>query len=523
MKTTPRIFISHTTRDQRDYDIAHKLADGLLAREAEVYIAPNSIPAGSEWQSEIVSSIMEQCTHFLVILSAASTASERVLEEIELAKQRYEQDPAFSVLTLPVGDLGAFTGCDFISRFQKLPYHHELPAQLDAVLTAVGIGPVIHNPFRAVFQTLIEEKTKDFVGREYVFSAIEQFQATHSSGYFTIEGDPGVGKTTIAAEFVRRTGCVAYFNVQAQGITKVSQFLKSICGQLIDRYTLPYSSLPSDATQDGAFLARLLDEAAEISRRRSGERFVIVIDALDEVDLTVQAAGSNILYLPASLPEKVFLVTTRRQLNLPGVFHAPQSIFNLQQFHHETLQDIRTYIQRAAERSHVRVWIDSRGLTEEKFISTLVEKSGHNFMYLSYLISAIESGDYRDLDLRQLPSGLQAYYGDHWRRMGMMAKPAPQTKIKIVYILAEIQQPVSRRLIANFAQEDDLTVQEVLDEWSQFLHIKTTNGDVQYSIYHTSFRDFLHHKDIVQAAGVTFGEIHGRIADDLWKEFMENE
>jgi len=30
-------------------------------------------------------------------------------------------------------------------------------------------------------------------------------------GYFTIEGDPGAGKSAILAEYVRRTGCIAHF------------------------------------------------------------------------------------------------------------------------------------------------------------------------------------------------------------------------------------------------------------------------------------------------------------------------
>ena len=44
------------------------------------------------------------------------------------------------------------------------------------------------------FQSLIADKTKEFVGREYVFDAIEAFIANNPKGYFTIIGDPGQGK-----------------------------------------------------------------------------------------------------------------------------------------------------------------------------------------------------------------------------------------------------------------------------------------------------------------------------------------
>jgi hypothetical protein len=84
-----------------------------------------------------------------------------------------------------------------------------------------------------------------------------------------------------------------------------------------------------------------------------------------------------------------------------------------------------------------------------------------------------------------------------------------------VYVLAELREPVSRQLIAEFASEDAFTVQEVLDEWEQFLRQEYVDGQSCYSIYHLSFCDFLSRKDIVQAAGVTLQGINALIADNL--------
>jgi hypothetical protein len=75
-------------------------------------------------------------------------------------------------------------------------------------------------------------------------------------------------------------------------------------------------------------------------------------------------------------------------------------------------------------------------------------------------------------------------------------------------------------LIAEFAGEEELTVQEVLDDWDQFLHEQRAEGQTRYSVYHASFRDFLYRKDIVQAAGVTLKEINALIADSLWDELF---
>jgi TIR domain len=516
-----KVFVSHTTRDKRDHALAHKLASGLRLRGAKVWIAPDSIPPGERWAEEIVAGVMEQSTHFVVILSAGSVQADWVLREIDLARRRLERDAGYSVLPLVVGSLGAFAGKAFLDTLQRLPYHDEFPAQLEAVAEAIGLRPsaVVALPPTAA-------SPAEFVGREYVLEAVEAFMAGHRNGYFLLEGDPGAGKSAILAELVRRSGCLAHFNVRALGVNTARQFLESVCGQLIARYGLDHPSLPPEATRDGGFLSRLLEEAS--GRLGPAEQLVIAVDALDEVDLTGHPEGPNVLYLPARLPDRVYFVASRRQVALPFTVHAPQELYDLLEHREETDRDVRTYVERAAARAGVRSWVDRRGLDPAAFVSELVGHSEGNFIYLRYILPEIEAGRYDDLDVEALPRGLEGYYEDHWRRMGMTARPLPRSKIRIVYVLSELRRPLSRRLIAELAADerlglDELTVQEVLDEWDQFLHEQVVEGTRRYSVYHTSFRDFLHRKDIVQAAGVTIEAINELISDSLWGELFGDE
>jgi hypothetical protein len=375
-------------------------------------------------------------------------------------------------------------------------------------------APVAESPrVRHPFQALIEEKTEGFVGREFVFEAIENFLTNQPNGYFIIEGEPGIGKSAILAKYVQKTGCVAHFNVRSQGITSVERFLKNVCTQLISRYNLPYSSLPPDAKRDGQFLAQLLGEVS--AKLKKGDRLVIAIDALDEVDRT-DHTGANLLYLPTRLDKGVYFVMTQRPGKLPLTVNTPPHRFDLMQHQEQSLQDIQTYIRGEIKKSsQLRAWIKEKGLTEEEFVTQLANKSENNFMYLKYVLPDIERGKYKDLSIDSLPQGLQAYYEDHWRRMGMTDKERKRTKIKIVYVLAELREPVSRKLIGEFSGEDAFTVQEVLDEWEQFLHNDKVDGETRYSVYHSSFCDFLARKDIVQAAGVTLQGINALMADNL--------
>lgn len=318
---------------------------------------------------------------------------------------------------------------------------------------------------------MIADKTEDFVGREYVFNEIHSFITSNSKGYFTIIGDPGQGKSAILAKYVQNISCIAYFNSVLDGLNRTEQFLESICNQLIERYQLDYPSLPPNATQDGNFLGRLLNESVQ---KESENPIVIVVDALDEVDQSSYRGVSNILFLPPRLPNGVyFILTLRRGVNVPMTVDAPSQLLNLldDKYQVDSERDVRTYIENRVKRSEkLRLQILERNETVADFTNKISNKSENNFMYLRYVLSDIEKGEYKDLTLEQFPKGLQSYYMFHWRRMGMTDDPLPVEKIKIVIVLAAVKQAVSQRKVCDYSGAEPLTVQDILLKWRQFLH-----------------------------------------------------
>ncbi|MCL1468606.1 ATP-binding protein [Argonema galeatum] len=374
------------------------------------------------------------------------------------------------------------------------------------------------------FQTIIDNKTRDFVGREYVFAEIAKFINSKTNGYFTIIGDPGMGKSAILAKYVQDSGCVAHFNVENDQDNPPSKFLESVCKQLIKKYQLSYSlPLSADATSDGAFFKKLLDEVA---LKRNGKSVVIAVDALDEVDQSSQKnKNANILYLPRYLPKGIYFITTiRRGVDVPLVTDAPQQIFKLMDYQEQSSEDICTYIQNRVNGSEkIRQWIKKQKVTEEKFIDEIATRSENNFMYLVYVLYGIEEDIYPDLNLDSLPLGLQKYYEFHWQKMGMNDIPRSNVKINVIYHLAETRQPISCQLISEYIGETPLTVQDVLKEWLQFLHKRTLEGQVCYSIYHSDFWRFLHKHEIIEAAGVSIKKINKQKTDILWEAVFGDE
>lgn len=371
------------------------------------------------------------------------------------------------------------------------------------------------------FRSLIADKTQDFVGREYIFKAINNFIADNKNGYFTITGHPGQGKSAILAKYVQDTNCIAHFNISSQGPNRTDQFLESICNQLIRRYQLPYKSLPPNVTRDGEFFQQLLGEATQKS---NGQHIIIAVDALDEVDpANYRGSLENILFLPSYLPDNVyFILTIRLGVDIPFLVHTPFNELSLLDYQSDSERDVRTYIQKRINSSEeLRFQIAERGETIEDFTNKISDKSENNFMYLRFILLDIEEGKYKNYALEEFPKGLKPYYMFHWRRMGMTDDPLPIGKIRIVITLGVVKEPVSQRKICDYTREEPSIIERILLKWRQFLHELVKDDEKRYSIYHPSYREFLY--DLTKEDyPVTFKEIHGKIARielKVWGKF----
>jgi hypothetical protein len=371
-------------------------------------------------------------------------------------------------------------------------------------------------------ETIIQDRTQDFTGRQFVFAAIAEFLQNNRKGYFILEADPGVGKSSIMAKLVLllKRRCVAHFNSQSQGIVRAEQFLENACTQLIRGFQLNHPQLPENATRDGNFLSRLL---GEVSAKLGGKKLIVVVDALDEVDLSLQGRGSNVLYLPDALPDNVYFIVSKQPKTLP--FPNNHHVFDLMQYSAESLADVKLYIdKRTSNSASIQNWINRQNLQREQFVAAVAEKSQNNFMYLRYVLNDIDSGKYSDVNLQDLPRELEGYYEKHWARMEMAVKDKElrRRKLKVIYLLTKTRKPVSCDLLADFAEEDALDVQEVLDDWEQFLR-RSGDSPPDYSIYHASFQRFLHRIDVVQKAGVSLRDIETAISDNLWEDLYGDE
>jgi Cdc6-like AAA superfamily ATPase len=346
------------------------------------------------------------------------------------------------------------------------------------------------------FQSLVEERTRNFIGREFVFKAIEKHlrDPEFPSGYIIIEGEPGVGKTSLIAYLVKQKGAIHHFNIALQNIRTTQDFLGNICAQLIARYNLNYSFIPPEARQNSGFLSQLLSEAALLEDKKP---FIVLVDALDEVDDANLAPSVNRLYLPPSLPNGVFfIITTRKQDNYRLFVDSYKDIY-LDQDDPQNRDDVRQYILNFLQRHYVNMTtaIKQWHISEEEFIDTLAEKSEGNFMYIVYVLQDIQNGKLtsKDLDnIRKLPKGLRAYYQNHWLSMGEKEGNKFDSCYKpVICVLATVREPISVKKIVELTKVNSTEIVKTIQEWREFLKETETDEDPLYRIYHSSFQNFL--------------------------------
>ncbi|HEY5248697.1 MAG TPA: hypothetical protein VIJ15_09665 [Dermatophilaceae bacterium] len=351
------------------------------------------------------------------------------------------------------------------------------------------------------FESLTESATSNFVGRDLVFAAIEAFSHQHSSGYFEIIADAGLGKTAIAAEIARRREAVAFFASASRGLTRSEQFLTHTCAALITRYELGYPHVPVRAGEDSTFLERLLRQAVEA---RAGAALFVVVDALDEAD--EPSAGANPLLLPAEVPESVYFVVTRR----PGralitVPSTPREHYLIRRDDPEQHADITAYLERQVTTNPAvaTVLVSAKPpILAAQFVAQMTNASEGNFMYLSYVLADMATAAPGGDPLDALPQGLAGYYEQFWTRIAATKEEGWKDwselyRPTIEHLAVAAEAVTADWLAAHIGRPPEEIRERALQRWERVLSRERRSGHDTWRIIHRSFTDFLADEDKV--------------------------
>ncbi len=217
----------------------------------------------------------------------------------------------------------------------------------------------------------------------------------------------------------------------------------------------------------------------------ASQKLIIVIDTLDAIALTSQPPSTNLFYLPRYLGDRTYFILARRPFlrEKSGLLiEAPSQTLDLRDYPAQNREDALNYIQQYRS-------------TAPEFCQQLATLGENNFMYLSQILPAITENSQPDANLREssllseIPSGLAAYYQNHWLRMKGDSLSA--VELSVLKVLVESTTGLSVTAISEIIDQDEYDVEKALDNWIEFLNLQKIGGEICYSLYHDSFREWL--------------------------------
>lgn len=428
------------------------------------------------------------------------------------------------------------------------------------------------------FAQYASEHTDDFVGREWVFKRLHRWLADRQAvRFFVIQGNPGSGKTAIAARIfqfssgaiaaqvirplLRRDVLSAAHFCYAQNSLWIDPltFAESLAFQLAPRY-LPSSLLnQSDAPMTinsiqhvqnalaGSQVANMLIHHLSITApspvhaflrivRKPLEtlyaagykqRITILIDGLDES--LGQSAGLTILDLLADAqtfpPQVRFIVTTCPvQTVLEQIQQAGAEICDLSAESNlaHSNDDIERSIKRWLNQPQLRSKL-APTLSSQQFIALVKDKSGTNFLYLRHLLNMLAARKQLITQrvLTSFPDTLHRLYVHSLQRvLGRHRDKWESADAQALGMLAVAQEPLTQGRLSDLTGMSRSAVGYSLARVQPFL--KTPNDcppdDPAYTLYQSAFAAFLLDRSHPHEFYCDPQDYHARISDyyDRW-------
>jgi DNA polymerase III delta prime subunit len=389
------------------------------------------------------------------------------------------------------------------------------------------------------FSSYITERTRDFTGRGWILTELDRWLADKTSPrFFILTGEPGVGKTALAAHLIRSRpeliGGYHFCSARRGGWIDPVAFSRSLALQFSHRYSgfreslLRHEGVQIDAHQaigvmtGGQAVNVLIENIQVVGEEATFNRLVraplkdvpaadatgqliVVVDGLDEA-LAYNGATTivDLLSRADDLPPFVRMVLTSRDERrvLRYWDHVPH--FRIHAGGESNLEDVRAY---------VTLRLDRVMQTSSKTIEDIVHKSAGNFLYVVHLLDTIERQPELLEQLDTFPEGVDGVYRMflNSRDVGRDFGRWESHFLHPLGILAVAREPMDENQLAELTGMDGQRVAMVLRDLWQYLSIEDSQPQ-RYRIYHQSFVDFLLDKQRSQDHWLDARNWHGQIA-----------
>jgi hypothetical protein len=410
------------------------------------------------------------------------------------------------------------------------------------------------------FTDYIEQRVEHFTGREWVFQDLDRWlKEPHSSHYYLLTGEPGSGKSAIAArlsqfssgEIAQPSTCqnltpgflhavhlcstaasdwvdpVYFARSVALQLARIGEFGRALLnvGNTVRNVSVQQEvgTVEAGGTVIGvqnlviqglngqeAFNCVVLDPLRTIYQDGFKQPIVILVDALDEaLAALTHAKIVDLLAGAHGLDDRVrFILTSRPEVRVENRFPTADTLSLSDPVHgDDNNRDVRDLVelrlaQDAALKSKAAVLPADKAAT---LLDNISSKADGNFQYVTFLLTAVAANQQSLADLAGLPAGLDGLYFESLRRVVALGNKDWATVYQpFLGVLSVAREPLTLVLLQTFTASatglwnvytDLIQFVEAAPESALAGERPGSAGD-RYRLYHSSLIDFLHRQQL---------------------------
>jgi tetratricopeptide (TPR) repeat protein len=396
----------------------------------------------------------------------------------------------------------------------------------DTVLNPPSL-PIIVGTIPLDFSPEIARYSHDFTGRDWLMEEVDKWIHHNTKRAFIVVGDPGVGKSAIAAKLSQIYQdqvlgihfCTRKNPRSLNPLELVANLIAQLNNQLNEYAAIIGNKSPERPYTDAALAFReLIIEPVLRIKSIPSIPYLIILDSLDEA---YQQKGYSIVDLlfdqMLDLPPWIRIIaTTRPEVPIIDKFGTGMVRFDLISNQSKNLSDIGLYLDSKLRESSISRELEINKIDKNELKRNLAKNASGNFLYAVLMLKAIEDGEINLQGNDKLPLDLIDYFSSSFKRKYQdLASYRPLKDILEIILTA--YEPLNSAQIGKFLGINTTEIEKTLAHVNSFFPLLE---DKKYQSFHNSIIEWLKGevgKDPTFRISTYEGQ--KRITETCWNEY----